>query len=74
MFDSSCAYAATERGCAVVFPIEHHPHSSSNSHQVSGGGPEEEGEEKGKDKADSEGGADSGGELALFEIDLNEER
>lgn len=68
VFDSSCSYSATERGCAVVFPVEHHTHSGSSC------GPEGEGELEGKDRAGSEGGADSGGEIALFEIDLNEER
>ena len=52
----------------MVFPVEHHGHSGSSCW------PEGEGELEGKDKAGSEGGADSGGELALFEIDLNEER
>ncbi len=57
----------------MVFPVKHHTHgSSSSSHQVSGGGPEGEGEQEGK--AGSEGGADGGVEAGLFEIDLNEER
>ena len=51
----------------MVFPVEHHAHSGSSC------GPKG-GELEGKGKAGSEGGADSGGELALFEIDLNEER
>jgi hypothetical protein len=75
VFDSSCAYSATERGCAVVFPVEHHAHGSScsSSHEVSDGGHEGEGEKEGK-TAGGEGGADSGVEAGLFEIDLNEER
>lgn len=62
VFDSSPAYSATERGCAVVFPVESHAHGSSSSHQASGRGGEEEGKR------------DSGGEVLPFEIDLNEER
>ena len=46
----------------MVFPVEHHAHSGSSC------GPKGEGELEGKGKAGS------GGELALFEIDLNEER
>ena len=63
MFDSSPAYFATERGCAVVFPVESRAHDSSSSHQASGG-PERGGG----------GEEDSGGEVLPFEIDLNEER
>ena len=52
----------------MVFPVEHHAHSSS--HQVSSG-PESKGEQEGK--VDNEA-ADSGGEVQPFEIDLTQER
>ena len=64
VFDSSCVYSATERGCAVVFPLEH----QACSHQV--GRSEGEGEEEGKANSD----VDDRTELRPFEIDLNEER
>ena len=65
VFDSSCVYSATERGCAVVFPIDHQVHTS---HQVSSG-PESEGEQGGK--ADNEAAEVH---VQPFEIDLSEER
>ena len=67
VFDSSPAYSATERGCAVVFPVKSRAHDSSSSHQVSGG-PERGG------GGEEEGKRGSGGEVLPFEIDLNEER
>lgn len=63
VFDSSCVYSATERGCAMVFPVGHQP---CDSYQVSSG-PESEGERGGK--ANNEVA-----EVQPFEIDLNEER
>lgn len=71
VFDGSCAYSATERGCAVVFPPVEDQAQGSTSRKVSGG-PKSKGEEEGK--ADYEEAADSGAEVQPFEIDLNEER
>ena len=66
MFDGSYAYSVTERGCAMVFPINHqqaHPHQVSRH--------EGEGEQEGKTNDDD---VDIEAQLRPFEIDLNEDR
>lgn len=64
VFDSSCVYSATERGCAVVFPIKHKAQRQKLIQQL-----EKQGE--GDRVDDDDGECDT--PLPL-EIDLNEER
>ena len=58
VFDSSCVYSATERGCGVVFPIE----------------PQTQAQQLLEGREEKPSGVHDRVELSLFEIDLNEER
>ena len=60
VFDSSCAYSATEKGCAVTFPVEHQTH----------GGQQQVEQERGSNSCD----LDDKKELLPFQINLNDER
>lgn len=59
VFDSSCVYAATERGCAFTYPNE----------RVNPSHPKEEDEGRDNDAA-----GDCGKESLPFEIDLNDDK
>lgn len=59
VFDSSCVYVATERGCAFTYPNE----------RINPSDPKEEDEGR-----DSDAGGDCGKQSLPFEIDLTDDK